>query len=131
MVTLAVQHGFGRHLTILLLEDPDDISMALKWAILAELSAYFTTYFIKLSVCFFILRLLAGSQERKRITWILWGLIALMTLVCIGSIVTLAIECTPFYGIWDFTAPNRQCIPYWVQPLMVKIYGGLLQYGTR
>ena len=120
-VTLAVQNGFGRHLDTLTFAE---IPQALKWAILAELSAYFTTYFIKLSVCLFVFRLMANAQESKAITRILYVLMAVMSIVCFVSVVTLATECIPFSDVWNLFAPNRRCQPYFVQPLLVKIYGG-------
>lgn len=120
-VTLAVQNGFGRHLSALSFTE---IPQALKWAILAELSAYFTTYFIKLSVCFFVFRLMANAQESKVIVRILYVLMAVMTVVCLVSVVTLATECIPFSDVWNLFAPNRRCQPDFVQPLLVKIYGG-------
>ncbi|MCJ1436007.1 hypothetical protein MMC27_005385 [Xylographa pallens] len=122
MVTLAVQNGFGRHLYYLPLSE---LPTALKWSILAEMSAYFATYFIKLSVCFFVFRMISGAQEGKMFVRILYGLMIVVTIALIASVVTLAIECIPFSDIWNLTGPNRRCLPVWVQPLMVKIYGAI------
>ena len=121
MVTLAVQSGFGRHLYYLPL---NELPTALKWSILAEMSAYFATYFIKLSVCFFVFRMISGAQEGKMFIRILYGLMIVVTIALLASVITLAIECIPFSDIWNLTGPNRRCLPVWVQPLMVKIYGG-------
>ena len=121
MVTLAVQNGFGRHLYYLPL---NELPTALKWSILAEMSAYFATYFIKLSVCFFVFRMISGASEGKMFVRILYGLMIVVTISLIASVITLAIECIPFSDIWNLAAPNRRCLPVWVQPLMVKIYGG-------
>ena len=122
MVTLSVQNGFGRHLYYLPL---DELPTALKWSILAEMSAYFATYFIKLSVCLFVFRMISGAQEGKIFIRILYALMIVVTISLIASVITLAIECIPFSDIWNLTAPNRRCLPDFVQPLMVKIYGGL------
>lgn len=127
-VTLSVQHGFGRHLYHLSFPQ---ISEALKYSIYAEMSAYFSTFFIKISVCFFVFRLISGSQEKKVITRVLWALMAFVTLSCISSVITLAVECIPFSDIWTFTAPNRKCLPDYVQPLMIKIYGGRSLRGVN
>lgn len=121
MITMAVQNGFGKHLSYIPLTQ---IPQALKWSILAEMSAYFATFFIKVSVCFFVFRLIRGSQEVKGITRILYALMAFMTIVCFVCVMTLAFECIPFSDIWNLFGPNRRCLPDYVQPLMVKIYGG-------
>ncbi|MCJ1396091.1 hypothetical protein MMC18_008979 [Xylographa bjoerkii] len=94
-----VTYGAGRHLYYLSLPEKSHVIMYNHFEEMQNLAA---TCLVKVSVCLFILRLLAGVNGWK-LRWTLYTLIAWMTTVTILTFIGILVECIPISSAWDPT----------------------------
>ncbi|KAI1852872.1 hypothetical protein JX265_012900 [Neoarthrinium moseri] len=71
-----------------------------KWLTIAQLCYVLSTVPIKASICFALIRITTNAVYR----WILYGVIALATMACIITDVTILTWCQPVSANWDPSA---------------------------
>ncbi|KAI9722166.1 MAG: hypothetical protein M1828_004848 [Chrysothrix sp. TS-e1954] len=101
---LQVNNGFGQHLVYL---QPMEAIQAGKWTVINQLRSTISIFFIKVSICFFLLRVLANTHFKLKI-------LIIANAVVYGIMVTIfcfifGFQCRPFDSLWNTTIPHR-CI---------------------
>ncbi|KAL8806017.1 MAG: hypothetical protein Q9200_005200 [Gallowayella weberi] len=93
--TLRVHYGAGRHVQYVL----PTLSRAIEWTMIGHSVSYFSIFFVKISVCFFILRVIKGTHRTSRFS--VYCLMVLLTLSTIAAIVANCIVCIPLRKLWN------------------------------
>ena len=95
--------GFGRHVDSLM---PAQVMRASEYAVLSETTFIFSLMFSKISICVFLLRLLADSLAKKRKYFLyLWiALLLVVNVICVGQQLG---QCRPTNRLWDPTIPGK------------------------
>jgi hypothetical protein len=96
--------GFGKHVETL---DLDSFMAVLKWNWAAGIPGTFGLYFSKVSVAFFLLRLV----PHRKMAWFIWIVIGLLTLAQIWGALTMTGGCLPVESLWNFHVHGK-CWPY-------------------
>ena len=113
--TLQVQNGFGRRMITL---TNAEMSANAKWLIFAELFNFLDLFFIRTSVCLFVLRFLPKTQKWSTyFVYVAWILNFASTL---DNMLSFGLQCKPFRGIWDHTI-EAQCFD--LKTLQSLFYG--------
>lgn len=115
---LQVKYGFGRHIYYL---TDDQVSQVIKWSTLAEIVNEIAVFFVKTSICLFILRMLSVTYRTVRI--IMWATIAVFFTITAVAVITLGVQCRPFQGVWDKSL-HPQCISSKTLTQVTRAYGG-------
>ena len=115
---LQVKNGFGRHIYYL---TDDQISQVIKWSTLVEMVNEIAVFFVKTSICLFILRML--SRTYRIVRFLVWATIAIFFVITAVAVITLAVQCTPFQGVWDKSL-HPKCISSKVVTQITRAYGG-------
>ena len=115
---LQVKNGFGRHIYYL---TDDQISQVIKWSTLVEMVNEIAVFFVKTSICLFILRMLSGTYRAVR--FLVWATIAVFFVITAVAVMTLGVQCTPFQGVWDKSL-RAKCISSKVVTQITRAYGG-------
>ncbi len=103
-ITLQVHDGYGRHVYYL---SDHQILESTKWTTISQVQNAIGIYFVKVSVCLFILRMIAGTHEAMR--RVLLGTIVLLTLLMLGIVFVICFQCIPLEAIWN-PAISGRCI---------------------
>ncbi|KAJ2990353.1 hypothetical protein NUW58_g2995 [Xylaria curta] len=103
LVTVAVSHGLGRHQGEI--KDPDDLSEAIKYTILAPNLSIVSSTCGKISVLIFLVRLVGLSAKRWHL-YFLWGLCAILIAFNIVAIVFIIRFCDPPQKQWQPWLPG-------------------------
>lgn len=98
----ACVHGLGRHEQYLGLEQ---IIQAVKWAELAELFAVIANWGTKVSICFFLLRLIKRTNPITR--YCIWTLLALNTITALVTCILWGVQARPIQSLWDPSIPGK------------------------
>ncbi|KAF2085841.1 hypothetical protein K490DRAFT_2595, partial [Saccharata proteae CBS 121410] len=111
--------GFGRHI----LEVPLPVLIpAFKTYMVAQIAYTLTVMFLKLSVCWFYLRITV-------IRWqlcVVWVLIAVNASVNFAAVIAIINQCTPVNYLWtQFTGAKGTCLPVFVLQDMSYAFGAL------
>ncbi|KAK0512238.1 hypothetical protein JMJ35_005366 [Cladonia borealis] len=101
-ITLQVHDGYGRHVYYL---SNHQILQSTKWTTVFEIQNAIGVYFVKVSVCLFILRMIAVTHEAMR--RVLLGTIALLTLLMLGNVSVICFQCVPFEAVWNPAISGR------------------------
>ena len=104
--TLQVHAGYGRHLYCL---SKQQIREAAKWTTLSEVQSLIGIYFVKVSVCFFIMRML--SRTNRAIQRTLVGFLTVLSILMVANVLLLCLRCIPIQGIWDHEVASRCILP--------------------
>ena len=80
---------------------------AVKWTTLSAVENAVGVYLVKISVCFFILRII--SSTHKATTRVIYAFMVVLTLLCLGNVLLLCLQCIPIEGIWNPQLQSR-CI---------------------
>ena len=105
IISLQVRSGFGRHTYYL---DDNQIREAVKWTTLSTIQNPFGVYFVRISACFFILRII--SSTHKAMSRVIYAFMVVLTLLCLATVFLLCLRCIPIEGIWNPTVHSR-CLP--------------------
>lgn len=100
-ITLQVHYGVGRHA---LYVGEQNAIQALKWNQFARMTFVPTMALVKMSICFFMLRIL-DSRTHPHFRIYIWLVMAASLVSNIVLFVTWAIQCIPLDAVWD---PNIQ-----------------------
>lgn len=92
-----------------------------KWSTLVEMANEIAVFFVKTSICLFILRMLSGTHRTLRS--IIWATIAIFFIITAVAVITLGVQCTPFEGVWDKSL-HPKCISTPVVTKITRAYGG-------
>ncbi|KAH8808753.1 phosphatidylserine decarboxylase [Xylogone sp. PMI_703] len=96
-------HGLGWHTADISLQMMIDLE---HWSFFFSLAVTIGISLVKISIGFFLLRLIPGKKQK----WFLWGMIVFLvafTLACVG---TLIFSCVPVDANWDSTKkPTAKC----------------------
>ena len=95
--------GYGRHLIYLL---PGDVIEALKWNFLATALLVFSLAASKISICLFLLRVLAQTHVRFKRSFP-HGIIILLTTIAIPSAGYALGQCQPVREFWNPATPGQ------------------------
>ena len=104
---LGVKHGLGRHEQFLA---PEQVILAKKWISLSEVITNVVTWFVKLSICFFVVRLVKGTQRYLVIG--IWFLVALVTVSSLVSVIVFLVQARPIEGIWNPNVNAKRISPF-------------------
>jgi hypothetical protein len=96
-VSVAVSHGLGRHMYYLLISDPNEISMVVKWQLYSEPLGIFGTTIPKIAVTMLLIKLLNPS---KMATTYLWTMNIVLNGFSIVCIITSFVQCAPTSTYW-------------------------------
>jgi hypothetical protein len=96
-VSVSVSHGLGRHMYYLLISDPNEISMVVKWQLYSEPFGIFGTTIPKIAVTMLLIKLLNPS---KMAIAYLWMMNVVLNVICIVCIITSFVQCTPTSTYW-------------------------------
>ena len=105
MNILGVRSGVGRHQYYLEL---NQIIEALKWSQLSRLFFVLVTFFTKVSICLFVIRI---PQDRNVSTF-LWITIGLLAITNVAWFIEFLAQCRPIAGLWDPTIAANCWNPY-------------------
>lgn len=116
---VAFKAGFGRHVEFL---KPGQVIRSLEYASLSETMFILSLMFSKISICVFLLRLLADSlAKKKRYFLYLWiALLLVVNVVCVGQQLG---QCTPANKLWDPIIPGT-CEDPRIQSKFAYLNGG-------
>ena len=118
-ITMQVHNGFGRHVYYL---DQAQIVETTKWTTMAAIQNTIGVFFVKASVCFFVLRILARTH--KRITRTLLLFVGFLALLMLSNVLVLCLQCIPFECIWN-PAIKAQRIDPGIVTRLFKAFAGM------
>lgn len=99
-----VKKGFGSNIQYLQPTEIKDTTRDIFITILFNLTG---TFFVRISVCLFILQLLPFTQKFSR--WWTYGLMVFFTIIALAAFLSMCFICIPLQGFWD-TSIKAQCI---------------------
>lgn len=118
---LAVQHGLGRHMYYLPLQNIVDVGL---YYHCIEVLYVLTTAVVKISACLFLLRIMARGTT-KILRLFLYILMGILLVLCVGTAIVILIQCIPIQAGWDPRIKGK-C---WSYPQILVI--GYTQSGER
>ncbi|KAH6676534.1 hypothetical protein B0J14DRAFT_355936 [Halenospora varia] len=86
-----------------------DAPLAAKYVFAAELIYVPILVLIKMSICFFLLRLTGQKTILKRS---IWGLLIVTVILGIINLFMVLFQCLPISSNWDKTIPNPKCMNF-------------------
>lgn len=100
MEGVAVHYGLGRHQSYLELSPQLSLrlSQVIKWETISQFPVILSTMFIKVSICFFLLRIFGTKRAWK---WVLYGIMALSVAANISCASLLLPQCSPIQKNWE------------------------------
>lgn len=97
LVIKLVDYGFGRHVYYLPIEHIVNAGLYFR---IVEMTCILATVLVKCSVCLFLLRIMARGTS-KRLRWLLYTLMAIMTVLSIPTVILILVQCIPLAAGWD------------------------------
>ncbi|MCJ1475444.1 hypothetical protein MMC13_004106 [Lambiella insularis] len=94
--------GTGRHIICL---TPQQASDVVKWSTLAQIVEVIGIAFVKISVCFFILRVL--DRASQRLTQFLKTLILFIVACHVAPLLLFVLQCRPLQAVWNPTVKGQ------------------------
>lgn len=119
MISVGVSYGLGRHLVDV--QDPHSKMMAMKYTMLPPNFSILSTMFGKLSVVFFLLRVM-GQARTKGKTWFLYTISFIQIVLNIAAIIVVIGFCVPAEKLWNPMYQGGWCM----SPMSQEI-AGLIQ----
>lgn len=131
MTTIQVNYGFGRPFDSLSEVQRSNI---LKYRTFADLESFIALFFLRLSACVLILRILEGTRLRYWTNRLLFLIGAINLCSVIVITVVYGTQCTPFTGIW-MPQIHHKCYSHKLLKEVVTFFGGVsifidLSYAT-
>ena len=115
---MLVHNGYGRHFEYLSLYQK---SRLLQWTQAVEFANYIGLFFVRISIGFLLLRLLANTNHWTR--WAVHFVLVVNTCAIIMVVVPYAIICIPFKAYYDKSVHGK-CINPEVIRQVTRTYGG-------
>ncbi|MCJ1246040.1 hypothetical protein MMC30_003244 [Trapelia coarctata] len=91
-----IQAGMGRHLLCLTLERIADVA---KWSLISQILISVNLGLTKVSVIIFVMRVI--DKAKKRLTQLLWVLIAFIIISHLVQFLLFCLQCRPIQGVWN------------------------------
>lgn len=113
--------GMGRHIYCLSIQQILDVA---KWALLSQIGVSITLGLMKISVCFFVLRVV--DKARKGIAKALWFLIYFVALTHILQVIMYVIQCRPLAALWNINVKGQCFSTHIVYMVAYLNYGKIL-----
>ena len=98
--TAEVHAGFGKHITNLSLQQLMTIG---RWIFISEVVSIISIYFVRISVCFFVLRMI--SRTHKIFRRVVIGLMALLSVLVLVNLLIFCLQCIPIEHLWNPELP--------------------------
>ncbi|KAI0536333.1 hypothetical protein GGR58DRAFT_475676 [Xylaria digitata] len=111
LVTVGVSYGIGRHQAEI--KNPNDLSEAIKYTILAPGFSIVSSTSSKISILIFLVRLMGVAAKRWHL-FFLWGLCAVLIVLNVIAIIFIVRFCDPPQKQWQPWVPGT-CINPQVQ----------------
>lgn len=105
LVIVSVAYGAGRHMWQLTATQK---KMAMKYQIVSQGFHVASTDLGKVSVALFLIRIIGGVNNHKAL---LYTLIAVMTVINVGGIITIYAQCVPMSKLWNYDLQEGYCWP--------------------
>ena len=103
---MQVHYGFCRHVYYIIHTVPN----ITEWTIIGIIISYVSMFLVKISVLFFILRVIKGTHRVIRI--FLYYLIGFLNSSTIAAIVAALVQCIPLKKFWEPNIPGP-CFSRW------------------
>lgn len=116
---LEVRYGLGRHIEFVL----PTLSQFLHSILVGEIANALGMGFVKMSFCFFLLRLI--DRTHRRIAMTVYSIMILNAAVTVAAVFCLGFQCRPLEKIWHPEIPGTCLSPTRV----VTIAGGELPWS--
>jgi hypothetical protein len=113
----AVHAGLGRHTMSL---SVDQFIAAIKYSMLAIITAGIAVMFAKISVCLFIIYVVQDTHKKFR--WCIWGLLAVTFLTTLASCILWGEQAHPIEKLWDHRISGSRSSP---EAFTTAVYVGL------
>ena len=98
---------------------PGDIQIIM-YTTLVEIQNGIGTFLVKASVCFFVLRLIHGTNPKIRM--LLWATIAVLFAITLATVMVIGLQCIPFRKTWH-PEMHGSCISKSIQTQLIRILG--------
>ncbi|KAK3400763.1 hypothetical protein B0T20DRAFT_152699 [Sordaria brevicollis] len=108
MTIVSIHYGFGKHASVL---DLDDMQQMIKWTFFSFTPSILAFTIPKFAVVSLLTRLLNPSKWHRVFLWVLVGTCQVAIL---GCAIILFAQCTPTVAQWDFSIENKKCWSPWV-----------------
>ncbi|RYC59025.1 hypothetical protein CHU98_g7187 [Xylaria longipes] len=102
MVTIAAHWGLGKH-QVTLLDKPQNIVYAIKWAFIAEGPAILASGFARISFAILLLGITPPARGKRTF---LWSIIALQFVADLAAVIVSYSQCQPLARYWDPSTPG-------------------------
>lgn len=113
--------GFGQHIQYIIYRNPQGLVQIAKIIIPVQIAITLGPAFAKISACIFILRMIKNA--RRAISWSIYVLIFILTVVALATCVTWLVQCIPLARFWD-TSVQGTCIDRIVFVRVFQSYNG-------
>lgn len=120
-ITLQVHAGYGRHVYYLSKFQKVE---TLKWTTASEIQNVIGVCFVKISVCFFVLRMIEGTNNAIRRIFV--SFMTILSVLMVANVLLLCLQCIPIQGIWDSEIPAHCIAPSNVDNIS-KAFSGMLR----
>lgn len=111
VVTIAVHHGYGKHMTVL---DPQQMGQAIMYIVAGFCPGLLSIVVPKLAVVALLVRTMNPSARQK---CILWGIAMGSGLLLMGCVLILYVQCQPSQSLWYPWIPGSRC---WSMAILVN-----------
>ena len=91
-----IQAGMGKHLLCLTLTRIADVA---KWSLISQILITVNLGLTKVSVCIFVMRVI--DKAKRRLTQLLWVLIAFIIVSHLVQVLLFCLQCRPIEGVWN------------------------------
>lgn len=122
LITLQVRAGYGRHVYYL---SKTQLVETAKWTASSEIHVVIGVSLVKISVCFFVLRMIAGTN--KAIRRIFVGFMIILIVLTVANVLLLCLQCIPIQGFWNPEIKARCVEPSDVEKISKAFSGKLPQ----
>ncbi|KAM0801139.1 hypothetical protein BDR22DRAFT_888807 [Usnea florida] len=97
-----VAYGIGRHINTL---TPALLSGLIKWTFVQGVTFVISTFFVKVSVCLFILRFI--NKTRRSIRYFIYILLGFLIVSTLSLVIALLAQCRPLKALYDFDIKGK------------------------
>ena len=110
----------------MMVRQPSQIQNVVKFTFIIIIFHTWGTFFVRLSVCLFVLRLVPPNNRTFH-RWT-WGAMAFFALVTTSTFMTMCLQCRPIQGLWDRSI-KAQCISLYDTDVVARLQGGKWRTG--
>ena len=115
-----VAYGAGRHIETLTIAQ---LSEFIKWTFVEGVAFVISTYFVKVSVCIFILRLI--DKIRRIMRQFIYFLMGFLIVSTLGLVIALLAQCRPLKALYVLDIEGK-CYPKDVATAVAYVQAGMI-----